>query len=415
MDHSQFLLLIACLLGFFMAWGVGANDVANAMGTSVGSKALTIKQAIFIAAILEMAGALFAGGEVTNTIRSGIIDSSALADQPDTLVYGMLSALMSAGLWLLIATNRGWPVSTTHSIVGAIIGFGAVTIGFNAIHWFEVFKIASSWVITPIIAGFIAYGIFNSIQILILNTDKPLYNAKRYAPIYIFIVALVVSMVTLVSGLKHLGFHLSFLTSLLISLTFSGIVMGLGALLLRKIHSKSDVNPKFDFKNVEKTFGVLMIFTACCMAFAHGSNDVANAIGPLAAVVSVLKTGTVTQNSPLPFWVLGLGGLGIVAGLSTYGYKVIRTIGTKITELTPTRGFAAELATASTIVIASGTGLPVSTTHTLVGAVLGVGFARGIGALDLKVISNIFLSWIITLPVGAGFAVIFYYLLRMIL
>lgn len=415
MDHSQTLLLIACFLGFFMAWGVGANDVANAMGTSVGSKALTIKQAIFIAAILEVAGALFAGGEVTNTIRSGIIDSATLAAHPDVLIYGMLSALLSAGLWLLIATNRGWPVSTTHSIVGAIIGFGAITIGIDAIHWFEVLKIASSWVVTPILAGFIAYGIFNSIQILILNTDKPLHNAKRYAPIYIFMMAFVVSMVTLLSGLKHLGLQFHFFTSFLLSIVFSIFIMVMGALLLRKVHSKSDIDPKFDFKNVEKTFGILMIFTACCMAFAHGSNDVANAIGPLAAVVSVLTTGAVSQNSPLPFWILGLGGLGIVVGLSTYGYKVIRTIGTKITELTPTRGFAAELATASTIVIASGTGLPVSTTHTLVGAVLGVGFARGIGALDLKVISNIFLSWVITLPVGAIFAVIFYYLLRMIL
>lgn len=414
MDHAMTFLILACILGFFMAWGVGANDVANAMGTSVGSKALTIKQAIVIAAIFELAGALLAGGEVTNTIRSGIIDSKLLIDKPDLLVLSMLSALISAGLWLLIASNRGWPVSTTHSIVGAIIGVGATTLGTSAIRWMEVLHIASSWIITPIIAGIFSFILFNSIQFFILNTDEPLKNAKRYAPIYIFIAAFIVSMVTLVSGLRHLGLNFSFGKSIALSFAISTLIMLIGALALRRIHSTQNTDPRFDFKNVEKTFGTLMIFTASCMAFAHGSNDVANAIGPLAAINGVIQNPLdIAQKSQVPFWVLFLGAAGIVIGLATYGYKVIQTIGTRITELTPTRGFAAEIATAGTIVLASGTGLPVSTTHTLVGAVLGVGFARGIGALNLRVIGGIFMSWIVTLPAGALIAICFFYFLKL--
>lgn len=415
MEHAQTFLILACLFGFFMAWGVGANDVANAMGTSVGAGALTIKQAVIVAAIFELAGSMLAGGQVTDTIRSSIIDVSALADQPELLVYGMLAALLAAGTWLLFASYKGWPVSTTHSIIGAIIGFGVIAIGPQAIHWEQCSAIAMSWIATPIISGLLAYGIFVSIQTLILNSETPLENAKRYIPVYVFFSALIIALVTLKKGLKHLGLDLTLADSVLYAVLFSAVIMAGSAFLLRKIKSKNSVDPRFDFKNVEKAFGLLMIFTASTMAFAHGSNDVANAIGPIAAVVGIIKSGgNILQQSALPIWILGLGGAGIIIGLATYGYKVIATIGNHITELTPSRGFAAQLATASTVVIATGTGLPVSTSQTLVGAVLGVGFARGISALNLQVIRNIFMSWIITLPAGAALSVVFFYLFKFI-
>ncbi|MGQ9427157.1 inorganic phosphate transporter [Gilvimarinus sp. F26214L] len=416
-EHGTLLLVLACFFGVFMAWGVGANDVANAMGTSVGSRALTIRQAIIVAMVFEFLGAYLAGGEVTSTIRKGIIDPQMLSDSPELLVYGMLSALLAAATWLLVASLRGWPVSTTHSIVGAIVGFAAVGVGVNSVDWGRVGSIVASWVVSPLLAGSISYGLFRSVQILILNTDTPFQNAKRYIPVYMFAVGFLISMVTVLKGLKHVfadaGLELSFWESALYSVVAGLLVAGLGSLLLRRIREEDTPSSGNRFAGVERVFAVLMIFTACAMAFAHGSNDVANAVGPLAAVYNVVSSGgLVGQSAVMPSWVLLLGGIGIVAGLGTYGYKVIATIGKKITELTPSRGFAAELGAAGTVVLASGTGLPVSTTHTLVGAILGVGLARGIGALNLGVIGTIFMSWIITLPVGAVLAVVFFYLFQ---
>jgi PiT family inorganic phosphate transporter len=413
-EYGTILLILACIFGVFMAWGVGANDVANAMGTSVGSKALTIKQAILIAMVFEFAGAYLAGGEVTSTIRKGIIDPATMAGSPELLVFGMTSALLAAGTWLLIASIFGWPVSTTHSIVGAIVGFAAVGISVEAVAWGKVGKIAASWVVSPILAGTISFFLFRSVQKFILNTDNPFDNAKRYVPVYMFAVGFLIAMVTLLKGLKHvfkdLGFKLSFMESMGIAVIIGVIVALIGIQLMRKVKYVANENNRFE--SVEKVFAILMIFTACAMAFAHGSNDVANAVGPLAAVVSTIKSGAITAKSMMPSWILLLGGLGIVAGLATYGYKVMATIGRKITELTPSRGFAAELGAAATVVLASGTGLPISTTHTLVGAVLGVGLARGIGALNLGVIGTIFMSWVITLPAGAGLAIIFFFLFK---
>jgi PiT family inorganic phosphate transporter len=417
-QHGDTLLILACLFGFFMAWGVGANDVANAMGTSVGSRALTIKQAIIIAMVFEFAGAYLAGGEVTSTIRKGIIDPMLLAGTPELLVYGMMSALLAAGTWLLIASIMGWPVSTTHSIVGAIVGFAAVGISVDAVSWGKVGTIVSSWIISPVLAGIISFSLFKSVQRLILNTENPFENAKKYIPIYMFFVGFMISMVTILKGLKHIlndeGVKLSFLQSTGLAV-IAGIVAALiGAYFLSKIKREIALEKGNRFANVERVFAILMVFTACSMAFAHGSNDVANAVGPLAAIAGVLKSGAVGSNSVMPGWILLLGGLGIVIGLATYGFKVMATIGRKITELTPSRGFAAELGAATTVVIASGTGLPISTTHTLVGAVLGVGFARGIGALNMPVIGSIFMSWIVTLPAGAGLAIIFFYIFKAI-
>ena len=417
-SNGFIFLALACVFGLCMAWGIGANDVANAMGTSVGSRALTLKQAILIAAVFEFAGAYLAGGEVTSTIRKGIIDPEVLTDSPELLVYGMLSALLAAATWLLIASIRGWPVSTTHSIVGAIVGFAAVGISVDAVEWGKVGKIAASWVVSPLLAGSMSFALFISVKKLIFDHENTFERARKYVPIYMWMVGFMISMVTLVKGLKHIGIDFDlgmgskFANAMVVSAFVGLVVAAIGAFLLRKVKTTGDINSA---DNIERVFGVLMIFTACGMAFAHGSNDVANAVGPVAAVVSTVQSGgLIGAKAVMPWWVLAIGGVGIVVGLATYGWRVIQTIGKKITELTPSRGFAAELAAASTVVLASATGLPISTTHTLVGAVLGVGLARGVEALHLPTIAAIITSWVVTLPAGAGLAVIFFYILSAI-
>lgn len=413
-DYGSTLLLLTILFGFFMAWGVGANDVANAMGTSVGAKAITLKQAIIIAMVFEFAGAYLAGGEVTSTIRKGIIDPETLSADPELLVYGMMSALLAAAIWLLVASTFGWPVSTTHSIVGAIVGFASVGISVDAVNWGKVGNIVSSWVVSPVLAGTFSFFIYMSVRKFVFDTEDPFKSAKRAVPVYIFMVGFVISMVTMVKGLKHIGLDLSFEESILYSLAMAGLICVIGAIAVSRVKRVSE-SVHHDVINIERLFGVLMIFTACSMAFAHGSNDVANAIGPLAAVNSIISSGgEVAQKAMMPNWILLLGGGGIVAGLALYGYRVMRTIGTHITELTPSSGFAAELAAATTVVLASGYSLPVSTTHTLVGGVLGVGLARGIAALNLRVVGTIFVSWLVTLPAGAGLAIIFFYMFKAI-
>jgi PiT family inorganic phosphate transporter len=418
-EHGHVLLIMGVIFAFFMAWGIGANDVANAMGTSVGSGALTVKQAIIIAIIFEFAGAYLAGGEVTSTIRKGILDPSLINERPDLLVFGMMAALLAAGTWLLIASMNGWPVSTTHSIVGALVGFAAVGISVDAVNWGKVGTIVASWVVSPVLAGTISFALFVSVQKLILDTDNPFQKAKRYVPLYMFFVGFMIAMVTLLKGLKNTGLNLDFglgskfLNSMPLAAVAGLIVATIGGLMLRRVKEASEDENQNRFANVENLFAILMIFTAAAMAFAHGSNDVANAVGPLAAIASVIGSGgEIASKSVLPPWILIIGGLGIVVGLATYGFRVMATIGKKITELTPSRGFAAELGAATTVVFASTWGLPISTTHTLVGAVLGVGLARGIGALNLKVVGNIFMSWVVTLPAGAGFAIIFFFLFK---
>jgi len=412
-NYGNVLIILAIVFGVFMAWGIGANDVANAMGTSVGSGAVTIKQAIIIAVIFEFAGAILAGGEVTATIRKGILDAALFANEPHLLVYGMLASLLAAGSWLLIASSLGWPVSTTHSIIGAIVGFGAVGIGVDAVEWNQVVKIVMSWIASPVLAGIIAFTLFRSLQNLIIDTDHPFNNAKKYVPYYMFLVGLVVSLVTILKGLKHVGLSFDTVTSYILSIGFGVLIAAIGAFLIRNIHLDPDENKDFYYASMERIFGVLMIITAAAMAFAHGSNDVANAIGPLAAIYSIIDSGGIIgSKSALPIWILFIGGVGIAVGLITYGHKVIATIGTGITQLTPSRGFAATLAAAATVVIASGTGIPVSTTQVLVGAVLGVGLARGMAALDTRVINRIFLSWIVTLPAGALMSILFFFTLK---
>lgn len=415
-NYGTILILVAAIFGLLMAIGIGANDVANAMGTSVGSKALTVKQAIIIAMIFEFAGAYLAGGEVTDTIRKGVIDMSFYADQPEVLVYGMMSALLAAGTWLLLASYMGWPVSTTHSIIGAIIGFACISVGTEAVDWQSVQGIVGSWLITPLISGLFAYLIFVSAQRLIFDTDNPLINAKRFVPIYMFITAMVIALVTITKGLKHVGLHLSSGEAWAASAAVSAVIMIFGYIYISKKYTDDGSSVDSNgYAGVERVFSLLMVVTACAMAFAHGSNDVANAIGPLSAIVSTVQNmGQIAEKTTIAWWILPLGGVGIVIGLATMGHKVMATVGTGITELTPSRGFAAQLATASTVVLASGTGLPISTTQTLVGGVIGVAFARGIGALNLGVVRNIVASWVVTLPAGALLAVVFFYIIQAI-
>ncbi|MBF0446657.1 MAG: inorganic phosphate transporter [Magnetococcales bacterium] len=403
-ESGTVFISLAIIFGFYMTWGIGANDVANAMGTSVGSGAVTVKQAIIIAAIFEFLGAFIAGGAVTKTIRKGIINPDSIAGTPEILVYGMLGALLGAAVWLMIATARGWPVSTTHSIVGALVGFAMAGIGMDAVNWSKITSIVMSWLVSPLIGGVIAFVLMMSIRSFILNTDNPFRKAKSLGPIYVFLVGFIVVLVSLFKGLKHLKLEFSIGESFIIATVAGIIVAFVGKVLIDRVQMDETADKEFHYASVEKVFTPMMVFTACAMAFAHGSNDVANGIGPLAAVVSIVNSGgQVAQKSALPIWILVLGGVGIVVGLATMGYKVMQTIGTKITELTPTRGYCATLAAATTVVLASRTGLPVSTTHIAVGAVMGVGLARGIGALDLRVIGNIVVSWVVTLP-AAGIA-----------
>ena len=412
-EWGTVFLVLAVIFGGYMAWGIGANDVANAMGTPVGSGAITVKQAIIIAAIFEFAGAFIAGGQVTKTIRKGIIDPSSISGNPELLVYGMLAALLAAGIWLMIASTRGWPVSTTHTIVGAIVGFASVGIGIDAVNWGKIGSIVASWLVSPLIGGAISLLLMISIRKLILNTEKPFEKAKLWGPVYVFLVGWIVGLVTLFKGLKHLDLELTGMQSL-VAATVIGIVLAvIGKLMINRVKVDPEADKEHHYASVEKVFVPLMMFTAAAMAFAHGSNDVANAIGPLAAVVSIVQSGgEVVQSAGLPIWILVLGGVGIVIGLSTMGYRVMETIGTKITELTPTRGYCATLAAATTVVLASKTGLPVSTTQIAVGAVMGVGLARGVGAIDLRVIGGIILSWLVTLPAGGILAALFFFLFK---
>jgi len=411
--YGTVFLVLAIVFGFYMTWGIGANDVANAMGTSVGSGAVTVKQAIIIAAIFEFAGAFIAGGNVTSTIRKGIVDPSSLVDQPEILVFGMLAALLAAAVWLMAASWRGWPVSTTHSIVGALIGFAVAGIGIDAVQWGKVGQIAASWVISPALGGFLAFLLMMSIRKVILNTEHPFESAKKWGPAYVFLVGFIISLVTMFKGLKHLKLELTTSESFIGAVIFGLILAFISWILMRKIQVDKEADRDYHFASVEKIFVPMMVFTACAMAFAHGSNDVANGIGPLAAVVSIIKSGgDVAQKAALPLWILIMGGTGIVLGLATLGYKVMQTIGTRITQLTPSRGFCATLAAASTVVLASRIGLPVSTTHIAVGAVIGVGLARGVGAIDLRVIGGIVVSWLVTLPVGGILAALFFFTLK---
>lgn len=462
------LFTVTIIAGLYMAWNIGANDVANAMGTSVGSGALTITAAICVAAVMEFCGAFFAGSHVAETIRSGIVDPLMFENQPLLFVYGMIASMLAAAIWLQIASYFGWPVSTTHSIVGAIVGFGAVYGGMHAVHWGKVANIAMSWVVSPLLAGAISYGIFQLVLNRIFHRPNPVEAAKRLTPLLVFLVFIILTLVLVMKGLQNVNLHLTSPQILLASVLIAIAAAAVAHRLVRRVHADPRAIASFhqaylqrgleksrmhlrricnsttgtaqnqaqqilaqveqlavqvhqnsdrellsrEFRQVERIFVYLQILSACFVAFAHGANDVANAIGPMSAALQTLKSGLVTTQAAVPTWALAIGGIGIVVGLATWGWRVMETIGKRITELTPTRGFCAEFGAATTIVFASRLGLPISTTHTLVGAVLGVGLARGLGALNLNTVRDIVLSWIITIPAGAGLAIVLFYVIR---
>jgi PiT family inorganic phosphate transporter len=405
---AHLLFWIATAVGLYMAWNLGANDVANAMGTSVGSKALTLRQAVVLAGILEFAGAVLVGAYVTDTVRKGIVDPSLFAAEPMVLACGMTAALAASAIWLNVATILGWPVSTTHSIVGAVAGFGVVVGGAASVSWKTLGFIAASWVVSPLIGGFVAYLVYLLIRNRIVATADPDAAARRHAPLLAGGMLFVLTLAMLAKGLKNLKLKLLWWQS-------GGLAMAAavcGHLLVVLFGKARPASVSRGREGMEGIFRYLQIASAAFVAFAHGANDVANAVGPMAAVYAILGSGSVQQKIHVPLWILLVGGAGIVVGLGTYGYRVIETVGSKITEVTPSRGFAAQIGAAFTILVGCKLGLPLSTTHTLVGAVIGVGFARGMSALNLGVIRNIIASWLLTIPFAAGVCILLFYLLR---
>ena len=396
------ILISSAMLGFFTAYGVGANDVANAMGTSVGSKVLTIKQAVLVAAVFEFLGAFLAGGGVTQTIRKGVIDPALFDGNLEILIYGMISALFAAGTWLLVASLRGWPVSTTHTIVGAIVGFGIYALGINEINWAVVGNIGLSWITSPLSSALVAGLFYYICKTYIIDNDSRFKGL--IIRMYIFLAGFAIALITVTKGLKNIFKQ----QELFVSFQESVFISSIAALLFTFIFyyfSKAKLKQSVDS---ESQFAYLMIFTSCAVAFAHGSNDVANAIGPLAAInqaTNQLLNQPYTLETPL--WILFLGATGIVIGLATLGYRVMKTIGENIVKLTPSKGFSAQLAAALTVVIASQLDMPVSTTHTLVGAVIGIGLVEGASTINFNSVRTIVLSWVVTLPAGALLSIAF--------
>ncbi len=410
MSFEYLIFAAAAAVGLYMALNIGANDLANAMGTSVGAKSLTMTQAIVIAGICDFLGAVLAGGHVTDTVRKGMIDTEIFVSSPNVLLLGMFCALLSAGIWVHLATTYGWPVSTSHAIVGAVIGFGIIAGGWGCVSWGKTLQIAASWIISPFAGAVLAATIFLVIDKAVLDNVKPEKAIVRVAPVLIFVVFTILVLSFLYKGLKNLHLDFGFKSALLIALSTGLFFSFAGAWFVRRISTsvRRRRSLKRKFGVVEGVFAYLQIITAGYIAFAHGANDVANAVGPLAAIFSIIKTKAVMMKVPVPMWMLAFGGIGIVIGVATFGARVIKTIGQKITEMTPSRGFAADFGAATTILICSRMGMPVSTTHTIVGAVVGVGAVRGMSALNLNILKSIFSSWIFTLPFTAILSMIFF-------
>ena len=408
MDLDTFLFSFAVIACIYMACNIGANDVANAMGTSVGSKSLTFKQAILIAAVAEFAGAFFVGGHVSDTIRKGMLDTSFFADVPYQLVYGMISALLAAAIWLHIASYLGWPVSTTHSIIGGVLGFGVIAGGIDIVNWSKVGNVVLSWVVSPVMGGLFAYLVFQYINKTIFSKRRPLAHAKKLLPFIVAIVLFILSIAIFYKGLKNLHLHFTFPDVLFFALVAGFVGFFISKVLVHFIPDDDSKDLAHQFNTTENLFKYLQVLTAFYIAFAHGSNDVANAVGPLAAVVSILQGGAVEMKVEMPTWILGLGGGFIVLGLMVWGYRVMETVGESITDITPSRGFCATFGAASVVLICSKMGLPISTTHTLVGSVIGVGLARGLPTLNLGIVKMIFISWVTTIPFTAVISMLFF-------
>jgi PiT family inorganic phosphate transporter len=405
----EILIIAAIIIGFYMAWNIGANDVANSMACAVGSKALTIFWAVILAGICNFCGAVLVGSHVTDTVRKGIIDTQAFTHDPRTLAHGMVCALLAAAVWLNLATYFGMPVSTTHSVVGAVIGFGILKAGVGHIHWDKLGEIVASWFISPLAGGILAFIIFKLISRYILSAERPIIAARKGVPVCVFFTFAIIILAIIYKGLKNLHLHLSAPKAIALSILGGLIAAGISALATRRNrHSTGELTLEQELMQVEKTFVVPVIIGSCTVAFAHGANDVANAVGPLAAVLEIVKNNTIPGKVSVSIWFLVLGGLGIAIGLATFGYRVMRLLGTKVTEITPSRGIAAAMAGMATVLTCSKMGLPISTTHTMVGAILGVGLARGITAVNRRVVGSIFTSWFATIPIAAGLTALFY-------
>ncbi len=409
------LLIIAVAAAFYMAWNIGANDVANSMATAVGGKAITLKQAVIIAGILEMSGAVLLGAHVTKTVGKGIVDLPAIGN-PDLVIIGMLSSLIAAAIGVTLSTWKSMPVSTSHFVVGAVMGFGLISGGIAAVNWKVMGLIASSWVVSPLVGMLLAYLVFKAISHFVLSSEDPVRSAVRGSPVYVgltfFIIAL--SLVMKTNFGKMIGISNNLGLSLLAS-SVVGVVTGIVGYWLVSNAQKRWGDDEDKYVRVERIFRKLQIMTSCYVAFAHGANDVANAIGPLAILFLTIQSHSIINETTVPWYLLALGGLGISTGVFTWGYRVIKTIGFKITELSNTRGYSIDFAVATTVLAFSKVGMPISTTHTVVGAVVGIGLARGLGAVDLKVLRNIVVSWAITIPLAVALSIGLYMGLKLIL
>jgi len=411
----EIIVVAAIIVGFYMAWNIGANDVANSMACAVGSKALTVFWAVVLAGLCNFFGAVLVGSSVSDTVRQGIIDTQAFSDDPRMLARGMLCALLAAAVWLNLASYFGMPVSTTHSIVGAIVGFGILEAGLGHVHWVKLGQIVASWFISPLAGGIMAFIIFKLILRYILSAEEPVVAARKGIPVCVFVVFTTIILAIIYKGLKNLHLDLSAPKAIAFSILGGFFAAGVSRLLARRNRNCNSESPlEEQLMQVEKTFAVLVIISSCTVAFAQGANDVANAIGPLAAVVEIVKTNAIPGKVPVSIWFLILGGIGIAIGLATFGYRVMRLVGMKVTEITPSRGVAANLAGMMTVLACSKMGLPVSTTHTMIGAILGVGLARGITAINREVVKSIFTSWLATVPIAAGLTVLFYLISKLL-
>ena len=469
MGIESVLMIAVLVVGFYMAWNIGANDVGNAMGTSVGSGALTLRNAVIVAAIFEFTGAFLIGSHVSQTVMTGIFDTTIFTEIPQSYIHGMLGALLAAGVWLQIASYFGWPVSTTHTIIGSMVGVGIAVGGTSVIHWDTVTAVVLSWIISPVLGATLSFLAFSFLRRQIFYRRYPIKAAIQFTPWIVASVFFVLSLFMFFKGLKNLHLDLNFQQACGVSFSVAllagliaricvnriqveefeedddvqdpHVIAGLEKAVkhLKRVKRSASGDMRYqvsamlheaeqlgkqaaagrmnasenrDYAVVERIFKYLQIMSACFMAFSHGANDVANAIGPMAGVLEVQRLKTLTLPETIPPWILAFGGFGIVVGLATWGWRVIDTIGRKITELTPSRGFAAEIGAATTIVLASRLGLPVSTTHILIGSVFGVGLARGVAALNLNIIRDIVISWIVTVPAGAIMSVLFFMILE---
>ena len=409
----EILVVLAIVIGLYMAWNIGANDVANSMADAVGSKAITVFWAVILAGICEFGGAVLVGSHVTDTVRKGIIDTQAFSHDPRILAHGMVCAMLAAALWLNLSSYFGMPVSTTHSIVGAIVGFGIIQAGFSNVQWAKIGQIVASWFISPVAGGIMAFLIFKLISYHILSVDHPVLAARKGVPVCTFFTFGILILATIYKGLKHIHLDLNAFEAIILSILGGLIAAFISYIfIIRKKNFNGDLSWEHQLDQVEKVFGFLVIITSCTVAFAHGANDVANAIGPLAAVVEIAKNNTIPGKVDVEMWILVLGGIGIVIGLATFGYRVMKLVGTKVTTITPSRGVSADISAMATVLVFSKMGLPISTTHTLVGAIIGVGLARGVTAVNRKTVFKIFTSWIATVPIAAILTIILYLLAR---